>query len=45
VDDGADATTTYDPADGHPTEVSINRAEEASDGASCFVVTEYAPTR
>ena len=44
VEDGADATTVLDPADGHPVEVSINRAEEASGGADCFRISEYAPT-
>jgi hypothetical protein len=43
VEDGADATTTFDTADGHPIQVSINRAEEATGGADCFIVTEYAP--
>jgi hypothetical protein len=44
VEDGADATTAFDPADGHPVEVSINRAEEATGGADCFRISEYAPT-
>ena len=44
VEDGADATTVFDPADGHPVEVSINRAEEATGGADCFRISEYAPT-
>jgi hypothetical protein len=43
VEDGADATTAFDPADGHPVEVSINRAEEATGGADCFKISEYAP--
>ena len=43
IDDGADATTTFDTADGHPVQVSINRAEEATGGADCFIVTEYQP--
>jgi uncharacterized protein DUF6174 len=43
IDDGADATTTFDTGDGHPINVSINRAEEATGGADCFVVTEYTP--
>ena len=43
VEDGADATTAFDPADGHPVEVSINRAEEATGGADCFRISEYAP--
>jgi hypothetical protein len=42
VDDGADATTAFDPADGHPVEVSVNRAEEATGGADCFKISEYA---
>ena len=45
VDDGADATTTFDTADGHPIQVSINRAEEATGGADCFIVSEYTPRR
>jgi hypothetical protein len=44
VEDGADATTAFDPADGHPVEVSINRAEEDTGGADCFRISEYAPT-
>jgi hypothetical protein len=43
IDDGADATTTFDTADGHPIQVSINRAEEATGGADCFIVSEYTP--
>lgn len=43
IDDGADASTTFDTADGHPITISINRAEEATGGADCFVVTEYSP--
>jgi hypothetical protein len=43
IDDGADATTTHDPADGHPTSVVINRAEEENGGATCFKISEYAP--
>jgi hypothetical protein len=43
IDDGADATTTFDAADGHPINVSINRAEQATGGADCFIVTEYTP--
>ena len=45
IDDGADATTTFDTADGHPIQVSINRAEEATGGADCFIVTEYQPAK
>ena len=44
VEDGADATTVLDAADGHPVKVSINRAEEASGGADFFRISEYAPT-
>ena len=44
IDDGADATTTYDPADGHPIAVAINRAEEENGGATCFKISEYAAT-
>ncbi|MFG1606253.1 DUF6174 domain-containing protein [Actinoplanes sp. NPDC049265] len=43
VDDGAEAITTYDPADGHPTSVVVNRAEEENGGATCFKITDYAP--
>jgi hypothetical protein len=43
IDDGADATTTYDGADGHPTEVTVNRAEADAGGAVCFVISDYAP--
>jgi Family of unknown function (DUF6174) len=43
IDDGADATTKFDGADGHPTEISINRAAEAAGDATCFVISEYAP--
>ncbi len=43
VEDGADATTAFDPADGHPVEVTINRAEESTGGADCFRISEYAP--
>lgn len=43
TDDGADATTTFDAADGHPVQVSINRAEEATGGADCFIVSDYKP--
>lgn len=43
VQDGADATTAFDPADGHPVEVTVNRAEEATGGADCFRISEYAP--
>jgi hypothetical protein len=41
IEDGADATTKYDGADGHPTEVSINRAEQDAGDAVCFVISEY----
>lgn len=43
IDDGADATLSYDPADGHPIAVVVNRAEEENGGATCFQVSEYAP--
>ena len=39
IDDGADATTKFDAADGHPIEVTINRDEEPV----CFVISEYQP--
>ena len=37
IDDGAEATTKFDGADGHPIEVTINRDEQPV----CFVVTDY----
>jgi len=37
IDDGAEATMTADPGDGHPVEVTITR-----DTRECFVVSEYA---
>lgn len=43
TDDGADAVTKFDAADGHPIEVSLNRAEEATGGADCFLISEYTP--
>ncbi|MEV6637946.1 DUF6174 domain-containing protein [Actinoplanes sp. NPDC051470] len=43
IDDGADATMSFDPADGHPIAVVVNRAEEENGGATCFKVSEYAP--
>jgi Family of unknown function (DUF6174) len=36
TEDGAAATVSLDPADGHPTEVRITRETE-----ECFVVSEY----
>jgi len=39
IDDGAEATTRHDPADGHPIAVTIDRGEEVT----CFQVSEYAP--
>jgi hypothetical protein len=44
VEDGADATTAFDPADGHPVEVTVNRAGEAAGVAECFRISEYAET-
>lgn len=41
IDDGAQATTVHDPADGHPTEVVIDRG----DGPECFRISEYAVSR
>ncbi|HET6533085.1 MAG TPA: DUF6174 domain-containing protein [Actinoplanes sp.] len=37
TEDGAEATVSVDPADGHPTEVRIKRDTE-----ECFVISEYA---
>lgn len=45
TEDGADATTKFDAADGHPLEISINRAEEATGGADCFLISDYAPAK
>jgi len=36
TDDGAEATVSLDPADGHPTEVRVQRDTE-----ECFVVSDY----
>jgi Family of unknown function (DUF6174) len=43
IDDGADATTKFDAADGHPIEVTMNRSEGDAGGAVCFVISEYKP--
>lgn len=32
-----------DPADGHPTKVSVDHIESAIDDESCYVVTDYEP--
>ena len=45
IDDGADATTRFDATDGHPIEVSLNRAEEATGGADCFLISDYTPAK
>jgi hypothetical protein len=37
TEDGAEASVSLDPADGHPTEVRIKRDTE-----ECFVISEYA---
>jgi hypothetical protein len=42
--DDAEVTTKYDPADGHPLEVTIDIGAEDSDGACCFTVTGYRPS-
>jgi hypothetical protein len=39
IDDGADATTKFDGADGHPIAVTINR----DDVPACFLISDYAP--
>jgi uncharacterized protein DUF6174 len=44
ADDGGEVSTTRDPADGHPTAVSFNVSDEGVDGASCFLISEYAAT-
>ena len=44
ADDGGEVSTTRDPADGHPTVVSFNVSDEGADGASCFLISEYAAT-
>lgn len=41
IDDGAEAVTKFDGADGHPVEVSIDRGEG---DATCFVISEYQPS-
>ena len=38
TEDGAEATVSLDPADGHPIEVRIKR-----DVQECFVISEYEP--
>jgi hypothetical protein len=38
AEDGAEASISLDPADGHPAEIRITRDTE-----ECFVITEYAP--
>jgi hypothetical protein len=44
TDDGGAVATTVDPADGHPTAVSIDVSDGSSaDGKSCFTITDYAP--
>jgi hypothetical protein len=43
ADDGGAVTTTLDPADGHPTEVSIDVSDEK--GPACFVISDYAVAR
>jgi Family of unknown function (DUF6174) len=42
--DGAAATVAYDPVDGHPTAVTIDRSDETGPAAECFLISEYAPT-
>ena len=44
ADDGGEVTTSRDPVDGHPTAVSFNVSDEGTDGASCFLVSDYAVT-
>lgn len=42
-DDGAQATLAFDPADGHPTAVTIDRSDDEGPDKACFLITEYAP--
>ncbi|MCA2212222.1 DUF6174 domain-containing protein [Jidongwangia harbinensis] len=37
--DGAEVTSSFDPGDGHPTAVTIDRSGEKA----CFLITGYAP--
>jgi Family of unknown function (DUF6174) len=42
---GADvATASFDPADGHPTELEIDPELNTVDDESCYVVSDYRPT-
>ncbi|RZU53104.1 hypothetical protein EV385_4989 [Krasilnikovia cinnamomea] len=43
ADDGGAVTTTFDPADGHPTAVSFSVSGQQDADGSCFLVSEYAP--
>jgi hypothetical protein len=43
ADDGGEVTTKFDAADGHPTAVSFNVSDDATDGASCFLISDYRP--
>jgi hypothetical protein len=38
LDDGAEVTSAFDPGDGHPTAVTIDRSDEKA----CFLITDYA---
>jgi hypothetical protein len=41
-EDGAQATLVFDPADGHPTAVTIDRSDATGPDKACFLVTDYA---
>ncbi|MEU4691345.1 hypothetical protein [Actinoplanes sp. NPDC023714] len=41
-EDGAEVSTEFDAADGHPVKVTIN-VEDTPDGAECWSVSDYKP--
>ena len=44
ADDGGSMTVQADPADGHPVRVTFDVSEPGeSDGATCFLISDYAP--
>ena len=43
LEDGAKTTMVYDPRDGHPTAVTIDRSDQSSDDIACFLITDYVP--
>lgn len=44
ADDGGEMTTSVDPTDGHPVAVSFDVSGGAQEGATCFLISEYAAT-